>query len=516
MRATPGSLTRRVSLEHIWLIVPLAVSFSLLCLAPLREGDVWWNLKLGQVIAQSRSIPTTDIFSFTASGYPFNVAGQWLSEVLLYALSRMGGLPALVLCQALVGAAIVGLLLMCSRWRGAATSVSASVTLLSWLMLYPYSTVRTQIFSFLCFALFYALLSAYRLGRYNGLGWLPVVMVVWSNLHGAWVMGLVLLGASVCLSVLERITVGGDTPKLRPLLGWGLVTCLATLVNPTGPGIYRYVTTIGNNAVVQQFASEWLPPSLTLAFTWPFFAGLFLLLVALAYSRRRLSIHDLGLLLLFLVLSLRYLRMIPFWAIVLAPELAELVSKFDLALLLPRSAQRPGGATVRRELPMLNAALAVLLALGALVSVPQVRLLLSGAPAATLIDGYFPRDAGDYLAREAEPGARLFNMSEWGGYLIWRLYPQAQVFVDGRIELYPAQVWDDYVRIAQTDSGWPELLQAYRVDYLVLSKDRHGRLIAAAADADWPCIYEDGVAIIFARQGLHVTNQRSCPGLTHE
>jgi len=197
---------------------------------------------------------------------------------------------------------------------------------------------------------------------------------------------------------------------------------------------------------------------------------------------------------------LRYLRMVPFFAIIVTPLLAEWFSALDgvvawLHQVFP--ARETLDATGK---PLLNAIVLLCLLFGALLSIPQIRLSLSNIPATTLIADNFPLDASDYLADRITPDTRLFNMSEWGGYLIWRLYPQAQVFVDGRIELYPVQVWDDYLQIAQANEGWQERLRAHQVDYLVLSTERHGQLIASAEKAGWRCVYQDPVAVIFARQ----------------
>ncbi|MBN1887918.1 MAG: hypothetical protein JW850_07995 [Thermoflexales bacterium] len=492
---------QRTSSEHLWLAIPLILSFAMLCLAPLREGDLWWHLRVGEMIVRDRAIPSVDSFSFTASGQAYFFAHSWLSDLVLYLLASAGGLSALVLCQAVLETLVVGSLLLESLRRGAAAPLATIATLLGWLILYPFSTARPQIFSLLCFAACYSMLSAYRLSGHNRLCLLPPLVVAWCNLHGAWIMGLILLAAAVGLGVLEGLASGHSQRPLRPLIVWSLAALPATLVNPNGLEMYRHLSTVSSSQVNQTYVSEWLPPSLTNTLTWPFFASLALLLAALAYSRRRLPLYDFGLLFLFAALSVRYLRMLPFFAIVATPLLADLLSQLDLSLLWPRYEPYLGVPQVtRRGKPVLNTLIVLLLLLGALVAVPQFRLPLTGASELALVDPQLPLGAANYLAGEIRPGTRLFNMPEWGGLLIWRLGPRARVFVDGRIEIYPMELWDDYVRIIQTVEGWQELLQAYQVDYLVLSEERHGRLIQALAGSGWSCVYKDALALVFARQ----------------
>ena len=100
-------------------------------------------------------------------------------------------------------------------------------------------------------------------------------------------------------------------------------------------------------------------------------------------------------------------------------------------------------------------------------------------------------------------------MPEWGGFLIWRLYPQATVFVDGRVELYPTSIWEDYLHIATASASWSEFLDRYQVDFLVLSKERHKALIQAASRQGWYCRGEDSVAVILARSPGE--EERACP-----
>ena len=493
----PKRLCRRLSIDHVWLSVPLAASFATLCLTQLKEGDLWWHLKIGELIATQRVIPVADTFSFTASGLEYNAAHSWLSDVVLYSLTALGDLPALVLLQAAVGSIIVALLLSECVRRQVRLPVAAGITLLGFLSLYPFSGARPQVFSFLFFTAFFVVLSGYVSGTNNRLWLLPLLMIAWTNLHGGWVMGLLLLAASAGDLVIRSHMSKSSAPPHRPLVVWGILTCLATLANPRGAGVYGYLVTMSGSEVSQKFVSEWRPPSLEQTHVWPYFVVLALLLLSVPFSWRRQRLGDSALLVLFSLLSLRFLRMIPFFIIVAIPVLAANLSNLDLDRLWVQTSGS-GRDSVSRERSIINNALIALLLLGIVASLPQIRLWLADAPATTLVSAYFPLGATGYLAEESEPGARVFNMPEWGGWMIWRLYPTVYVFCDGRIELYPLQVWSDYLTIAQTGDGWQQLLQSYQVDYLLLSKVRQDRLIAAALREGWASVYEDSTARVLA------------------
>lgn len=273
---------------------------------------------------------------------------------------------------------------------------------------------------------------------------------------------------------------------------------LTTWINPSGMGVYKHIITVGSNSINQQFVSEWQPLIITNSLSWPFYILLAVLIFALAFSRKRPALYELLLVGIFTGLTLRYLRFLPFALITLPPLLAELASHINWRISLPglnglliaKSTQNPTA---------LNRILLLILAFVALISTPMLRLPLIGQTEATLIDPYFPLQAADILIAQATPGSRVFSLPEWGGFLIWRLYPKVSVFSDGRVELYPLAVWQDYLRIISASPEGLSLLDRYQINYLVLSKERQSQLALAVETAGWQRIFEDQISWIFVR-----------------
>ena len=289
----------RITITHVWLVLPLALSFALLCMTPLKEGDLWWHIKLGELIVNARRIPDMDTFSFTAAGMPYFFSYSWLSDVLFYLLERVGGLSALVLCQAVVGMSVAGLLLRENLARGASAPRAAAIALFGWVGVSPYISTRPQIFSILLFALFAWVLSAYAHGRGNRLWLLPPLMLAWVNLHGGWVMGIVLLVLYAFGLTMEKTVGEKSGPQLRPLFVWGTITLGMVLLNPEGLQIYRNLFAVGGNAIIQQYVSEWQPMVITNPLSWPLFGMLTLWIFGLAYSQKRPRFHEIALVLVF-------------------------------------------------------------------------------------------------------------------------------------------------------------------------------------------------------------------------
>jgi hypothetical protein len=504
-----------ISIRHVWLLMPLALSFILLCITPLKEGDLWWNLKLGEQILANHRIPEVDTFSFITAGQPYYYTRYWLSDALLGLISLAGGRSALVISQAVIGVIIAGSLLRESMLRGVPAPVATFFVLFGWIGLYPFISIRPQTFSFLVFALLYWVLSEYLFGRHNYLWLLPILMIVWVNLHGSWAMGLLLLLVSTIFLAVTKFVTVSPVVAIKPLAGWSLATLVAVLINPDGIQVYRSVIATSSNPIVQTYVSEWQPLVITNVLSWAFFALLAVWAIGLAYSQKRPRLHELVLVIVLAAVALRYLRMLPFFLIVATPIVAELFARIDWTLLQSRLGRlTSAGIPTRGAATRINLIFLLAMSTGIVASLPPVWLTVTGKPESSLISSFFPVEAAEFIAATAKPGARLYNLPEWGGYLIWRLNPQALVFTDGRVELYSTAVWEDYIRIAEANTPQDlALLDQYQVDYLVLSKARQARLILASAEIGWRCIHEDSTALVLARSSLPATNENTCPSL---
>lgn len=495
-------ILRETKIQHIWLALPLAISFIALNFTPLREGDLWLHIKVGEQAIHNWQVPRLDQFTFTAYQQPYLFSHSWLGGIALFIVEKIGGLPLLVALQATINTLIVALLLRASVQRGVPAALAATLTSIAWVGLYPYSSARPQIFSFLFFALYIALCNDYTQRGKNRLWLLPIVMALWINFHGAWVMGIMVWLITVGGVMLQSWWRRENVAQIRPLLGWGIAAILVLPLNPEGFAIYRSLLSAGSNPINQQFVSEWQPLVITNILSWVFFGLLTVWIVGLAYTEKRPQLYEVVLMLIFAALSLRYLRMPPFFYILAVPIIAETLTAANewrniqtrLARVLTK------GNYSARRFGIINTIILLTILPSTIISLPQLRLALSGKlrtmPNSSLISDYFPVQA---VAAMPQLRRRIFSLPEWGGYLIWAQYPPSQVFVDGRVELFPIQVWNDYLHIVTVAENWHDLLDQYSVNTLILSKERQKALIEAARKSDWVVLTEDAVAVILVR-----------------
>jgi hypothetical protein len=514
---TPSWWLPNVTIDHLWLAVPIALTAGFGFLLKLRLIDFWWHLKAGEVIITSRSIPKTDLFSYTAPGHQF-ILQNWLVEVIYYATYRAGGLALIVALNAmLLVAALLPVYYLCRR---ATDSIKLSVmsALLPAVLLLYFGSVRSQVFSFALFSAFYWVLSTYRSRQRNLLWTLPAMMLVWVNLHGAFVLGLGLVVLFLGCELARRIAYGdaSDTLSFRELrqLGFFLVlSVIATLVNPETYKIYAYIRAVATNPASQTLVLEWQPPSINeLAGIILFYGPFFITLLTLLGAKRKPTLVDLSLVLTFSCLGLSAVRNGVWFALIAAPVLARYLPTVDFSvvslalkririgrtLLRWNDKRRESAAPVRYRL---NRQIAVLMLTIVVLVTPWVYPHLGNPTFGnTLWETSTPVGAMDYIQQHALQG-NIFHPQIYGDYLIWRLWPQQRSFIDGRVHLFDDSVVRDY-RMAFNDSHWDERLARHDIKYLLLSKaeDENRMMIeTAGASATWRLVYEDSVSILFER-----------------
>ena len=510
---TEAEVTRRRALawvlpelEQLWAILALTIVGAFIALVPTLPHDFWWHLKAGELVAE-RGIPTTNLFAWTLpADHPYTYA-TWLGEWLFYALYQLGGLGAPVLARNLLGLAGFALVAIEARRRSGSWRLAALAALLAGAMTINNLTTRTQNWSWVPFGLYALILGAYVGGqlRPRALLALPPLMAFWVNAHGAFVLGLALIALVAAGETLRRLTGQPRAlpwERLRALYLAAAATLAATLLNPLGPGIFGYVAKLLTDPPSQGLVGEWQPPTTRSIAGAIFYLAVLALLAVFALARRRPSLTDALLVCAFLWLAWNGQRYVVWFGMLAMPVLAQ-------CLAAPRSPFARAPQAPRLALPSTLLALALL---GMLVAVqppfkarlplpqPYKELFvdLPGAPG--LFSADTPVAAAEYLRRHPRPG-RLFNDMGYGSYLDWALYPAAQVFVDPRVELYPIELWHDYLAIGEGRDYNALLIAKYDVRRVLLDRIRQPQLAAALAnDPRWEREYADERAEIYRRR----------------
>src|SRR5439155_14049747 len=227
---------------------------------------------------------------------------------------------------------------------------------------------------------------------------------------------------------------------------WALGACLAasvvaTLVNPYGWQIYEYLATTSNRASARGI-QEWLPPGMNLFVGQMWVLSVVVVIGALALPARRPTFREVTLVVVFLAFACSAIRMVAWWWIVVAPILAaQLAASLPKAWIAGAAPQRP---------TLTTGILALVLILMVVSSIPgldrvvpwQGRYITARRTEDDL------EEVAKHLRASHGKGGRIFSRLEWGEYLGWSLAPDGYtIFMDGRMELYPDELWAEYMAL---------------------------------------------------------------------
>jgi hypothetical protein len=458
------------------LIVWTALAVSVVVVSwSLPIDDFWLTIASGRAIAGGANAGVALPFSWTQE-VPGALNPQWGAQLLLGA---HGSLAIALAINAALLAAGVGLTVIRAARRAGGMAVAIAL-LLTFTALAPHLLARAQSFSIALFPL--ALLV---LERFSGRTWLPIgyglLIVAWANFHGAFVIGQLAAVVRLDAAVLRREPLG--VPLSTALLGG-----VAPLFNPAGPALLAYAYGQPAAEVVTAISIEWQPSWPWIAVATPFWAILVALATGRALRRFGTPVTDLLMLAVLAALAISAVRHIPWFLLAAIPLLAA-----DVDALLSRA------PVVRRALGEMPDRLSGRRLRATLAVLAVVILAFQGArpwlpDAAGRLTPDEPAAAVDQLAQRIQPGARILNEQVWGGYLAYRLWPQVQTAMDGRLEIRSRDEWAAYFALMQGRGDPATTLDALGVRWALIGVERSA-LREALEMAGW-IVVDDGYGIL--------------------
>ena len=479
--------------DFLWVMVVLAGFLFFTSLVPLVPNDYWWHLRIGQVISSEHTIPNTNIYSWSIpQDQPF-FYGARLGEWLLYGIYQMGGLPLSIFTRNLVVGIAFFLVSKEAHRRTGSWRIASLVLALACLMCTNNMLLRPQMWALIPFMILYILLSCYQDGQLWGY-WLvvcPILMAVWANIHGSFVLGLGLMGIYCLGGALDYLFKQRDAAAMARLIWLATISGLSALfvlINPKTYHIYTYVIKLLTDPPSQNLIEEWQSPSPDGLANTIFFLSIILLIAALVFTKQKINPTQLISLAAFLWLAWSGQRYVLWYAILAMPLLAQLISQLQF--------RHPKLEASRN---WINVLLLMVIFIPAMMVQPwwvgsfplpttywaQVQ---NDPEIGPLLSVHTPINATRYL--QENPGGNLFNEMGYGSYLIWAL-PDQKIFVDPRVELYPLALWEQYIDISNGVRSL-ELLDAYGVDRVMLDPSLQSELAAVLeASPAWSLEYQD-------------------------
>jgi len=504
--------------DLVFLVLLVSLSCGVLAPRLLGDGGIGWHIRNGEQMLRLHAITRNDPFSSTMQGQPW-YAWEWLYDLLIARIHQGMGLNGVVFFTALVIAGTFAFALRLTLARGGNLPLTLTLLGLAVAASAIHLLARPHVLSWLLVVIWFERLDAWDRAVHRAsdraLFWLPVLMLVWVNLHGGFLTGFILLGLYCAGNFLRSLTapefaerqVAGK--RLRLL---GIVTLLAlvaTLANPYGYKLHVHIFAYLSNRFLMNHIEEFLSPNFHGLAEQGFALLLGITMIALAAEREKPR-PSLLLVILFAAGSGLYAaRNLPVSSILLLLGVTPILSRAaagagthgELASWLRRWFSRFesfASRMTRMELSLRGHAwpvLGVVLGLG---------ICAHGGWLGSwqIMDAHFSPQRFPVLATEEiarrDIHAPIFCPDFWGGYLIYRLYPQTPVVLDDRHDLYGEAFFKNYLKVIRGEPGWESVLVAERVDWvLVPAESTLANLLSERPE--WTTVYRDTVAVLYRR-----------------
>ena len=509
--------------DMIFIGLLAALVFTPLSVKLLGDAGIGWHIRTGQLILATHAVPHVDPFSASMAGNPLFAepwlarewfAGEWLYDVVVGELEIRLGLNGVVWFTAIIIATIFAGLFQALVQRGANIVISVSLMLLALSASTIHLLARPHVVSWLFTLIWFWILDTSEGSSPNGNGshrrrlWiLPLLMLVWVNVHGGFLVGFVLLAIFWVGASWTWFSADGDrieqvlkkieaAKRSRNLLFVGLVSAAVSFVNPYGWKLHVHIYSYLTNTFLINHIEEFQSPNFH-GLAQKCFAILLMIVVGtLAIHCRKLRLNAVLIVLFSIYSGLYASRNIPVSSILLVMVTAPLLCSTN-----------PARRFLSRMQEIESNQRGHLWPIFAIVVTTAIAANAGLAGSNTLMDAHFdpkrmPVEATNYIQQQKIQGP-ILSPDSWGGYLIYRLNrneipPNRRVVIDDRHDLYGEEFLKPYLKMMHVERGWQDFLHEHEPSCVLLPRDAALANVLLEA-RDWKPIYSDETAIAFVR-----------------
>lgn len=469
----------------------------------LGDYDIWYHLRAGEYIFTTGSVIHLDPFSYTAADRPWSVQ-SWLIGVIFYSVYSAAGFNGLILFNAAVITTVFFVLYLNMRIFIDDRDDRGLVVIL--LIVAAFTArfrfmVRPHIFEFLFLVSLFYILNLYRFRNKNYLFLLPLIQVLWVNIHGSHVLGLIVPLIYILGDFLQRLFPKLSDADNRRRVSEGrislalalvlLANITATFINPYTYKAFSLPFLITGQKAYMQNIGEWQPLQwyhlwgYSLRYTWGFLVLMILGVTGFIFRLKRFNVTDFLIFAFFLLAAVKGIRLTAEFGLVASV----IILRNFYGLSLTRSWTR---------MPAFSALLAIFLVF---VIPPAIVFSPTYAFGLGIKENKFPGKALRFIEDNHISG-NMFNSFAFGDYLTWNAFPGRKVFIHGRNEVFPEDFYRDYLNAHKSPEVWNKVVEKYNITFALLEyylTDLSGRerIPHIMTNSGWVPVYWDRTAIVY-------------------
>ena len=460
------------------------------------DGDLPRHLLVGKLIRTTYQVHVTDIFSYRTMGLP-SIPHEWLAQVILSGFHDIWGLGGVVFFTALIVTITWAIIFNESLKRSQSLFSALMFTGLGVGASLIHVLPRPHLFSYLFTTLWILTLEQIQRGKPQRWWFLPVLMLLWVNLHGMFVLGIVVwiiyLAGNLFENPSRAWTSWASDPGTKSMLMGGALALVATFLSPSGFKIWEAIASLGGNAYIKSRIPEYQSANFQMAETWPFILLLLLGIASFARSSRKIRFAHVFLITAFAGIALYSSRMLPLFAIVAVPILAKSFSEW-IKEDFPGSRFLSMEANISAINRTSNGLIWILAVIVAVVFLFRSDISIDPAGKGNVFDSsFFPVDALNWLESNPQNG-HMFNEFDWGGYILLKTWPAYPIFMDGHTHIYGEALTREYEEVITLSQDWEDVFEKYQVEWAILRV--RSPVVAKLEEQGWHILFHDETAII--------------------
>jgi hypothetical protein len=468
---------------------------------PLNNYDFWWHLATGKYIAENKSLPQSDPFSYTTDDTSSDrksiiLKGYWLAQIIFYEVFSLWDVKGIIIIRSLLMLLFLFFVFLNIKKRTSSDLISLIFVTIVFLVAVPYGADRPQLFTFLIFALIYYLLEDFRTNRSKKVFLIPLFVILLSNMHPGYIVCLLLVSLYLFAHIFHYfVKRDEDTGFFKIVMILWILTVFSAALNPTGLSVFKELFSIEKHteSVIEFMPTFYLFSKKLTPVSYPYILFLILPLLML-WDFKKIEPRHILLLIVFAAMSLFSIRYVIFYMCIAAPILARITINLGEKKIFTKLSR-----VLREKNNFIYVVPCLIGIFLVFYSLPALARYEFKADTASSV----PQGAADFLCRLKIKG-NMFNDYGFGGYLIWRLHPDKKVFIDGR--LLEPDVYDEYRMVISTkkdqSQSWEDIIRKYNISYIIMPPlSYHGQIYPVVEKLfdsnEWVLIYCDPLSLIF-------------------
>jgi len=489
----------RFLLPRIEYILFAAIFWGIAATGPIllnSDGDLPRHLLVGKLIRTTHEIHLTDIFSYRTVGFP-SIPHEWLSQVIFSVFYDLLGLGGVVFLTVLIVTTVWAIIYYDALHRSNSLIAALVFTGLGVGASLIHVLPRPHLFSYLFTTLWILVLEQIQKDKLHKWWLLPALMLVWVNLHGMFVLGIVIWIIYLVGDLFENTTKSWFTsPKTKAMLTGGALSIVATFLSPSGVGIWKAIASLGGNAYIKSRIPEYQSANFQIPETWPFILILLLALASFSRSTAKTPWRYVFLVTAFAGVALYSSRMLPLFAIVSVPIVAQAFVDW-LKEDFPKNRIWAIETNLNTTNQTSNGWIWVFTVILVVAFLFKLNIPIDAGNKGNVFSSqFFPVEAVTWLESNPQNG-HVFNEFDWGGYMLLKLWPAQPIFMDGHTHIYGENLTREYEQVVTLNNNWESILDKYQVTWAIVRTQ--SSIAGALENEDWQILYQDPTAIILSR-----------------